>query len=194
MRIDGLVCTGGPEIGFSAAWIGIDNTAETSITQIGFIHQWDSALGTGIYCRFWAIDGGGVHDYGCGNTSDDTFVYFQVQRFTDPITHADFYDILDCGTAGGYGNCTSKDSQQVAYTSAFGVLGAESDYGKSACTIRIMGSTSDKQNFGTSTFTIEGMHGAGSWGNKTWSGQGAVCNDYGGNTGNFTRSAWDTRN
>src|SRR2546421_404545 len=69
MRTDGLVCSGGPVAGFALAWIGIENSAKTSLVAIGFDHFYDSNLGTGRYCRFWATDGSSAHDYGCGNTA-----------------------------------------------------------------------------------------------------------------------------
>jgi len=122
MRFDGLVCGGGPEEAFASSWIAIESSAGNSITQIGFLHFFNSVLGTGEFCRVWAIDGGAAHTYGCNQQTNHTIVYFEIVRFTDPSTHAILYDILDCGTAGGYGNCASENSTQGAYSSAFSPL------------------------------------------------------------------------
>jgi hypothetical protein len=195
MRFDGLVCGGGPEEAFASSWIAIESSAGNSITQIGFLHFFNSVLGTGEFCRVWAIDGGAAHTYGCNQQTNHTIVYFEIVRFTDPSTHAILYDILDCGTAGGYGNCASENSTQGAYSSAFSPVAAETDYGQSACTVRIMGSTTDAQKFGTSSFPIEGTLGTSSWQTRSYNGTLIpTCSHYGHTFKSFRMWTWDDRN
>jgi hypothetical protein len=193
-RIDGAVCTGGTELGFAAAWIAINKLDGSSITQIGFLHVYDPDLGVGKVCRFWAIDGGTAHNYGCGSQTDDNFIWFKIERQYNSDTKSYFYNIYDCG-ASGYTNCTSKNATQAAYANAFGVVAAETDYGRGNCTVRIMGSYGDKQNFGNTGYPISFQHDqGGSWGTKNMLGSPAYCGEYGGNFSDTTMGSWDGRN
>ncbi len=195
LRTDGTVCSGGPEPGFAATYVAINNTAGSEIDQIGFIHVYDSSLGAGKYCRFWAIDGGGAHAYLCAHDSNDTYVYFQVIEFYDPDTRQNYYSAEDCGTVGGYDSCTSHNSSQQAFASAFAFVSAETDFGRAACTVKIMGSASDEENIGNSSYAVEGEHHIGdSWGTKTMIGSPGVCVDYSGEFSNTALDTWDTRN
>lgn len=195
MKTDGLVCSGGTYYGFAASWIGIESGGFNSITQVGVYHFYNNGTGTGEFCRFWAIDGGAPHTYGCNQQVNDQLVYFEIFRFTDPSTHMLLYDILDCGTAGGYGSCTGKDSSQVAYSTAFGIASAETDYGQDACTVQIMGSSTAAQRFGTSAYPIEGTLGDSSWQTRSFApGSGPICQDYPGTFKPERQWIWDTRN
>jgi hypothetical protein len=185
---------GGPEPGFSAAWVAIENTAGSRITQIGFIHVYDSTLGVGKICRFWAIGSGVAHEYGCGNQTDDVYTWFKILKQYNADTKAYYYNIYDCGT-GSYNGCTSKNASEAAYASAFGLVAAETDFGRSACTVRIMGASSDKQKFATTNNPIEGLHDVGGiWDTKPLGGSGATCPHYGEEFTTSTMRSWDDRN
>lgn len=194
-RKDGAVCSGGPTLGFAASWIAIEKSDASRITQIGFIHIYNSQLQTGQHCRFWAIGSGAVHTYGCGNQTDGIFIYFKILKFFDPDTRQNKYAIYDCGTNSNYSGCTVKNSSEVAYASAFGVVAAETNYGRSACTVRIMGSPGNKQNFGRTDHPIQGMHAIGDpWGVKSLTPSNAVCSNYDGDFANDIVLTWDSRN
>jgi hypothetical protein len=197
VRRDGRVCTGGPELGFAAAWISIEDQGGTGITQIGWIHIYDPSIGAGKWCRFFAIGVGAVQTYGTCDPTDDTFLYLEIQKQFDPERHAYFYDVYDCGTGGGYGDCQSKSWSQAPYASSLAAIDVETDYGKSACTVEIMGSSDDRQNFGqiSPSYPIQGQNDAGDgWGTKTLVGGNATCSDYLGTFSDSQMKTYDDRN
>lgn len=188
LRRDGSVCTGGPQLGFAAGWIGIENSAGTSIAQIGFIHVYDPNLGVGKYCEFWAIDGGAAHLYNCGAWGDDALLHFMITKGTS------YYNIQDCGSGSGYSNCTSKNATQSIYSSAFALVSAETNYGRSGCTVHIMGTSADPQVEGATGDPIQGKHDGDAWGTKSLTASGPVCSHYHQGAANAYNHAWDDRN
>lgn len=183
LRRDGSLCGTNSDKPFAAAWIAIQNQAATSIAQIGFIHHYNSS-NENRWCRFWAIDGGIPNFYDC-STSNGTYVYFRIKQLST------YYNIEDCGTAGGYSNCTLKNDSQHAYTQPEGVVAAETDY---SCVIRIMGSASAPVHYGSSANPVEGY--VSSWGTRTWSRQteGDCTSDYEGKQVTGGMVTWDSRN
>ncbi|HEV2452407.1 MAG TPA: hypothetical protein VGS62_10840 [Streptosporangiaceae bacterium] len=125
--------------------------------------------------------------------SDGTYVYFQIQQYYDPVTHQHLYDIYDCGTGGGYGSCTSLNASQMAYSNPEGVVAAETNYG---CTVRIMGSASAPQHYGSNANPVEGFVTV--WATRSpWSyvSSANVCpTDYHGALVTGGMVTWDSRN
>jgi hypothetical protein len=193
-RVDGGLCgvPGGGDDPFNAAWIAI--VQAPSIVQIGYEH--DFGMNAGHWCRFWAIGTGQPTDYKCGVDSNDTYLYLKIVRYYDSITHVYRYEIDDCGTGGGYGSCTAQSSSTVAYSSPAGQTASEADY---TCVIHIMGSSSDRQNFGTSSYPVQGMDSS-SWTTRSWGAHWdnghTNCKDtpYGTDQGTDGMRFWDTRN
>jgi hypothetical protein len=161
-RNDGGLCGSRADDPFAAGWIGIQQESGSGITQIGYEKDFD-ANSVAHWCRFWAIGTGFPHDYGTCNTTDDTFIYFEIVRYYDTPTRTYRYNVEDCGTGGGYGNCTNKSSSQAAYGNPEGVVSAETDYG---CVVHILGSDADRQNYGTSSYPVQGMDSS-SWTTST---------------------------
>jgi hypothetical protein len=192
-RFDGLLCTNSAGDAFATGWIAIEaNDSSGRITQIGIIHHFRS--GSAAWCRVWAVGTGVPNFYDCGDQSSGTYVYFMITQYSN--TMGNFYDIQDCGTSGGYGNCSVDSASQPAYTDPLGVVAAENNY---PCTVQIMGSASAPQNYGTSSSPIEGL--VNDWGPRTWGyqSQDNFCpSDYRGaqasGSTSSTISTWDSRN
>jgi hypothetical protein len=175
---------------FAAAWIALQDQSSNGITQIGFERDYN-LQGTGHECRFWAIGTGYAHDYDCAGTSSGTYVYFQIYRYYNVSNHQYQYSVQDCGTSGGYGNCTTESSSQAAYGTPEAAVAAETDYG---CTVVIMGSASNPTHYGTSANPIQGL--ASVWGTRGWgsSREGGCASDYEGQTVTGGMATWDSRN
>lgn len=197
VRFTGTVCGGGPEPGFDAAWISLEPSDGSSITQIGLIHQ-SITMGQ-EYCKFWAVvpQDGGAHTYDCGsgNLSDGTYYYFEITEYTDPTTHAKLYDVEDCGT-DGYGSCSGEATPAPgAYTTPWAINAAETDYGQTACTLQIMGSSSGILHFGASASPMQFQQGEGSsWATKSLSDARPICSDYRGDYSDVVLGTYDDRN
>lgn len=189
-RRDGGLCGSRADDPFTAAWIGIQQESGSGITQIGYEKDFDSNS-VGRWCRFWAIGTGFPHDYGCNTDANDTFMYFKVVRYYDTPTRTYRYNVDDCGTGGGYGSCTNKSSSQAAYGNPEGIVSAETDYG---CVVHIMGSGTDRQNYGTSSYPVQGMDST-SWTTRSWGVHDAGCTSYYmRDQGPDGMRTWDTRN
>lgn len=166
LRKTGVVCTTQGTDGFTAAWIGIQDNNSNDLAQIGFDHHYSTSAANDVYCRFWAIGTGSPHFYDCGLNSGGTYIYFRIQR--DPAGGTDYlYFIQDCGQ-DGYGGCTTKNSSEIAFSSANAVaVGAETDWG-TGCTQQIMGTSSLPVNVGTSANPTEFQAAQdGSYGTKS---------------------------
>jgi hypothetical protein len=191
MRTNGLLCLPVSDLPFAAAWIGIQQEVGNGITQIGFVHHYNSS-GVGVYCRFWAIGTGSPHFYDCGGTPNGKYVFFKIKRYYDTPTRTYRYAVDDCGEAGGYGSCTVKSGSQAAYGNPEGIVAAETNYG---CTIRIMGSGSAPTHYGTSSYPVQGY--VTTWATRTWSSkqtEGDCTSYYGGKKVTGGMVTWDTRN
>jgi hypothetical protein len=188
-----ILCTPTTDNPFATGWIALEQANGPGITQAGIIHLFRN--GGAQWCRVWAIGTGQANVYDCGAQSNGTFVYFLINVYTD--VSGNFYDIKDCGTAGGYGNCTVLNNAQPEYNEPLGAVSAETN--NYWCTVQIMGSASAPQNYGTSTNPIEGLVSA--WGPRTWNyqSQDNRCpSDYKGaqaaGSTSATISTWDSRN
>jgi hypothetical protein len=188
---DSLLCTGSDNSAFAIGWIGIQQSNGKGISQAGIIHRWVN--GSATWCRAWAIGTGAQNFYDCGNQSNGTYVYFQIYLSSNVHTGVDSYLVEDCGTGGGYGNCTVLNSeQQPPYSDPQGDVAAETNFG---CTVQIMGSDSAPQNYGTSASQVQGL--VDDWGTRDWgyqSGDNDCPTDYHGAQGSGTFSTWDSRN
>lgn len=189
---DTLLCLPMSDAPFAAGWIGIQNQSATALAQAGIIHLFYN--GNGAWCRFWAIGSGISNLYDCGGQSNGTYIYFSVTKYSN--TQGSFYGIQDCGTGGGYGNCTVLNAGQSAFIEPQGDVSAEDNY---YCTVQIMGSGSSPQNFGTSTNPIQGL--VNDWGPRTWNYNSAdnhCLSDYESSQASGSTSAtisiWDRRN
>jgi hypothetical protein len=195
IRIKTLLCVPVSDEPFATGWIAVESGTGSGITQAGIIHEWVS--GKSRWCRVWATGVGAQHIYDCsGNPSDGTYVYFKIIRYFDTPTRTYRYEVEDCGTGGSFSGCKVLNSSQAAYGSPLGIVSAETNY---PCTVRIMGSHSAPQNYGTSTHPIQGL--ASSWGNRTWNYQredDSCPSDYKGAQSSGRTSAlistWDSRN
>ena len=153
-RPSGMVCQDGTPLSQVSYWIGAEDS--TSIAQIGFSKTWDIISGITEYCKFYAIgDGSTFHLYGCGSQVDGDATLFKVEKYRDTSTATYRYEIDDCGlqSSSTYSNCTVKNGQQTLGTGA-GVKGdgvAESLFGGSPCTNKVMGSPSYRAVIGTSS-------------------------------------------
>ncbi|HEY3958174.1 MAG TPA: hypothetical protein VGM53_32820 [Streptosporangiaceae bacterium] len=179
---------------FATGWIAVESNTGVDITQAGIIHEFVN--GAGEWCRVWATGEGVQHIYDCGNPSDGTYVYFKIRRYYDTPTRTYRYNVDDCGTGGGYGSCHILNGSQAAYGNPIGIVSAETNY---ACTVKLMGTGSAPQNYGTSNNPIEGQ--TSSWGTRTWKYQSednGCPSDYKGAQSSGGTSAvistWDTRN
>ena len=194
MRKTGTVCTtqGSQEPDQDSDWIAI--VSGSYIVQAGTIHLYNDALSASQYCRFWAIGTRTVHKYGCGTDSGGTYIYFRVHLVN--AYYGYYYDVDDCGTGGGYSSCVTKNSSQQELSIPTGFALAETSYGGSNCTSRIMGSSSLPANMGTSSHAIEWQTAvAGSWGTKSLSGYSqSGCSQYAYVKTNSIVSTWDGRN
>jgi hypothetical protein len=194
LRETGTVCSGGPTDSADSDWIAIEPSSGAQIVQMGFVHLYNSAISDEQYCRFWANGGGGVHAYHCGNDVGGTFVYYKIIEFFDVGTHTYLYDLEDCGP-DGYTSCTTRNSSQTAWTSSFGVVSAESNYGGSTCMTRIMGNDTHPANLGTDVNPIEWQASVGgSFATRSLSSTNANCADYQGAFTDSVVSTWDSRN
>jgi hypothetical protein len=198
-RIDGGLCgvAGGGDNPSNAIGILIEDAS--SHVGIGYVHEY--GVSGGHYCRFWDSPAGGGPTYDCG-TTDDQFVFFKIVRYFDSVHHVYKYEIDDCGTAGGYGNCTAEDSTSTAFSNPAAETQSNSNF---TCTIHIMGSSSDKQNIGTSNNPLQCSTDDGSswstrsWGGPHWSNNDSSCSTsnggpYGVGSDTSSNSYWDTRN
>lgn len=194
LRKTGTVCTvsGSQEQDQDSDWIAIEPGNAQKIVQAGFVHLHNYSLGVNQYCRFWANGGGAVHAYKCGSDSGGKYVYFVVRLVN--AYYGYYYKILDCGTSG-YGSCTTKNASQPSFSSPWGLVSAETSYGGTACTDRIMGSPSLPANIGTSAHAIQWQTKVGgSWGTKSLNSSNGVCSHYKAGFSNTIVSTWDNRN
>jgi hypothetical protein len=178
VRLDGLVCKDTTYPGFAAAWIAIENQDSNGITQIGWIHFYDPSIDSGKWCRFFAIGTGAVQTYGSCAPADDVFLYVKIQNQFDPERHANFYNVYDCGTGGGYTDCVSKTWSQADYVHSLAAIDAETNYG---CTVHIMGYSADTQNDGRNSpdDPIQGQDDpGGGWSIKSLDATPATCSNY----------------
>jgi hypothetical protein len=192
MRLDGGLCGTTSDDPFAANWIGIQVQSGAEITQIGVEKDFNPSTGTAQYCRFWAIGAGIAHDYDCGTDNDGTYIFFQISRYYNPTTRLYYYEVGDCGTSGGYGNCTSKNGAQEAYSDPEGEVVAETDHG---CVIHMLGTSARPVNYGTSSNPVQGMDSS-SWATRNWAGfdEGSCSTNYLRSSNSSDMSMWDTRN
>jgi hypothetical protein len=185
-----LLCVPSSDGSFATGWIAIQESDGSGITQAGIIHEWIN--GASRWCRVWATGTGVQNYYDCGDQSDGTYVYFQIYQYSN--TMGNYYLIEDCGTGGGYGNCSNGilSADQPAYSDPIGSLAAETNR---PCTVQIMGSASAPQNYGTSASPVQGL--VEDWETRDWDYQGeddSCPSDYKGAQGSGLFSTWDTRN
>jgi hypothetical protein len=188
LRTNGVVCS--PN-GTSSSWIGIQDGSH--LTQIGFLHYYDTNLQTGVFCKFWENLPNPPQLYSCGISNNDTYTYYKIQEYNDGSTVA--YAIDDCGSSGGYSSCTQKNGTEGAYANPFGVVAAEIH---GACGSYVMGSSADPERVGTDSFPLEGDVPNG-WAERTWSSisyptsPACAVSDYSGDA--FTQGfrSWDVR-
>jgi hypothetical protein len=160
LRKNSNLCSPDADQSFVSPWIGIQSETNSSLGQIG----WDHEPATyGGFCKFWANGLGTPHDYVCG-FDDSTTNYFQVLEFPGG-TGPDYYEMFDCHGDSTYNssNCDIKGSQN-AWASSDAAALTETNYGGSACTDQIGGSSGNPVTFGNSTDSIQIMNTMfGSW-------------------------------
>jgi len=165
VRLDGGLCDGGaPATQYT--YIAIQNPS-TLLNQAGLAHTLVS--GVEKYCRFYAAgDGSNPKLYDC-NDSNDTNVFFKIHTWNGGLQ----YLIADCGTGGGYSNCTVKYDQDNVYVYPTGAVSAEI---YNACDVHIMGGSGNPQNVGNNNYYIQGLDATGAWSARSWGFQGnAYC-------------------
>lgn len=192
MRLDGGLCGAAADYPFAASWIGIQGQSGGVITQVGVEKDFNPTTGAAQYCRFWAIGTGIAHDYDCGTDNDGVYIFFRISRYYDPTTHLYYYEIDDCGTSGGYGNCTNKNDAQEAYSDPEGEVAAETDFG---CVVHLLGTSARPVNYGTSSNPVQGLDSS-SWATRNWAGydEGNCASNYMRSSNSDSMSTWDTRN
>jgi hypothetical protein len=190
LRTNGVVCA---TDGTSSSWIGIQNAAGDQLTQIGFLHYYDTSLQTGVFCKFWENVPNPPQEYDCGITNNDTNTYFEIEQY---ISESEaLYAIDDCGSSGGYGSCTLENGNEAAFSSPFGVAAAEIH---GACDSYMMGSESDPERYGTDSYPLEGDVPNG-WAERTWSSvqyptsPACAVSDYSGDAFSQGFRSWDIR-
>ncbi|HWB66188.1 MAG TPA: hypothetical protein VG708_05105 [Mycobacteriales bacterium] len=179
--------------GIAAGYIAIDNDAGTKISQIGFYSYWDPSLSTTTYCKFWAIDGGSPNFYGPCSLDNNHQTFFKIHTYTSGGSTV--YRLDDCSSDSTYGTCTVENADEAEYSNSYAFTAEETDYGGSSCTVKIMGSSSNHFNIGTSTDGVQGQTTEGGG----WSTQNFIyippnCSHYQANAGNTKMGVWDDRN
>lgn len=157
-RDNGVVCQ---SIGTASSWIGLQQDG-SNLTQIGFLHYYDTGVQTGVFCKFWENYPALPVVYDCGDANNDVYTYFMIYKY--PVGHNAYYGIADCGTGGGYGNCTVENGSQSAYTSPVGVTAAEVH---GACETIMMRTSADEERYGTDSYPLEGLNSS-VWNTRTW--------------------------
>jgi hypothetical protein len=168
IRIDGGLCgvPGGGDNPSNAIGFLIGGANTNAHVGIGLVHEF--GVSGDHYCRFWDNAAGGGPTYDCTADNNDVFVFFKIVRFFDTVHHVYKYDIEDCGTAGGYANCMSKNSASTEFSGPYGATESLANF---TCLIHIMGSSSDKQNIGTTNNPLQGSTDNGStWSTRSWGG------------------------
>ncbi len=199
LRKSGDVCVpgSGDEGDQASVWIAIEPQTSDEIVQLGFVHVIDDpGTGSTKFCRFWAIGGGAVHAYNCGNDSGGDQVWFRIKVDTPgPPDTNKYYYLQDCGKAGGYTSCVTKNSNQGKWGHGWALASSEVSH---ACQTVMMGSSTNKANAGTGTYPIEMQTTVGgAWVSGTLSGasQGPVCSfNYKYDAGANVFTSWDARN
>jgi hypothetical protein len=190
LNADAVTCTG--DDGFVWAYVAIDNIAGTKITQIGFRGDYDPSLGGTEYCKAWAINGGTPNFYGACSLQTNHQTFFKIH--TTP-GGSPTYNIDDCSGDQTYTTCTVENSAEAEYSNAYVFVAEETDYGRSACTVHIMGSSGNHLNIGTTDNNLQGQTSqSGAWDVRTFSYDAPICNDYNANPSNSHIGLWDTRN
>jgi hypothetical protein len=185
---DGLLCVPEDDDAYASGWAGIEDMSTGEIAQAGIVHTFHN--GVASWCRFYATGVGVPTYYDCGDQSNGTYVFFLVQKYSN--TMGSFYDIEDCGTSGGYGNCTPENPDQPAFSQPDGVVSAEANY---ACKIQLMGSASAPENYGTSAYPLQGL--VEDWETREWdyvSSANKCPSDYEEAQSTDVLSTWDSRN
>jgi hypothetical protein len=162
MRTNGIVCA---DYGVTASWIGIEDTSSSNLAQAGMAYEYSAYWGYGVFCRFWATGLGFPNFYACGpKTPDGTYIYFDINKYRNPITNVYYYQISDCGSSGGYSNCGGGglNSSQQAFSSSVGVALAEST-DSVGCINLIMGDQTNQSKIGTASYALEGQNGSFGW-------------------------------
>ena len=191
---DAVTCSNSLGEGFAAAYIAIENNAITKITQIGFSGDYDPSLGGTKYCRFWAIDSGVPNNYGTCSLTNNLQAFFKIHTWT-LSGGSTVYRVEDCFGDSTYTSCTVENQSEAKYTSSWAFVAEETNYGQSACTVHILGSSSNHLNIGTGTSGIEGqVTQQGSWGTESLTYDPPVCSHYQGNPSNTRIGIWDDRN
>jgi hypothetical protein len=133
--------------------------------------------------------------YDCGGLTDGNYNYFEITEYTDPSTHAHLYDVEDCNTSGwGSSTCVTKENP-AAYSNAWALDSIETDYGQTACTLQIMGSSSSILHLGASADPLQFQNGEGaSWTTENLARNGATCTDYKNAWSNTVYGTYDDRN
>ncbi len=197
-RNNGSLCgaPGDGNFAFNAAWIAIqdDPNFGNGIAQIGYEH--DFGNNGDHFCRFYGTGSGVRHDYKCSD-SNGTTIFFKIRRQCCLGNGNHYESISDCGTSGGYSNCT-EEVINPAFNNPIGAIASEVNW---RCPIQIMGADIDKQNIGTSNNPVQGSTDDGStWSTRswgfTWGWGSSTCqtNDYGHSAGPDAMQTWDTRN
>ena len=197
LRTRGSVCS--PD-GHVDNWVAVESLdGNGGISQIGWRH--DAATG---YCRFWEYNTDHGYDsgprfYDCGLNSDGDEIWFKVEQWYNSSTDLYYWGMWDCG--GSWTSCTAKGGgPRTGYLGAvLGAVDAESNYGGSACTNLMMGSSGYRVRFGEgqSPDEIRGQRtflGSYSVRSLTYYDQ-ADCPDYASNEHtDSTFRTYDTRN
>jgi hypothetical protein len=180
VRRDGRECdfgAGYTGVG-SAIWIAIENQDASGLVQVGFLREYDhhSTFDEVRFCKMKEVypEEPSTIPFDCGSVgSDDTFVYFEVNRVGGG------YRIYDCGVGDPtYTSCgTAIDSRSSTYPKDFAVEAAENNSG--SCYDEVLGSSGDADNVGTTTHQSEIQDNLGSWTPRNMTGylSGHRCND-----------------
>jgi hypothetical protein len=140
------------------------------IAQIGIIVSYHSS--NAEHCIFWAVQDGAAQYDDCTHLTDDTYYYLSVHHDSNDIN----YVIDDCGSAGGYTNCTTESSDQPIYNSQIGVVSSEN---MQWCDQHQMGSTSDAVNVGVpSGDLVQGLGDSGMWATRSFTPNTGSCSSY----------------
>jgi len=134
----------------------------------------------------------------CNTDANGSTRLFKVQKVWDPGIPDYDYAIYDCGTSGWL-TCSLLDMGPPLggfQGAVFGLVDAEVNFGQSACTNRVMGSSSDSDKFGGASDPIEGQHNVGdAWSVQTLTYGAATCSNYASGTHtNDTFKEYDDRN
>lgn len=162
---------------------------------------WDHEQGTG-YCRFYEWNDGHGFDTGpidsrCGSDAGGTTRFYKVEETYNPDTRVYYYSDYDCGTSG-WSNCT--DLSQGPSISDLGSVNSpvasETNYGGTACTDELMGSSSKTTLYGGGSEPIKGQKSfGGTYSTRPLVYIGPVCSDYRSPThSDSTFEVYDSRN